>query len=152
MSDNNLRFPTGVTIAQAKKDAKKHAKQTVIPLNQALDKMVQNHGINAGWSSAVATLKKRGEPLGVFQLPLRDGQSNSVIIYPDAPFVTIVGASGTGKTVLALELGQQALAQDLAVDFYSFKLAREHDGYYERDLGSQMAQLKTYVYMSVKLD
>jgi hypothetical protein len=50
-----------------------------------------------------------GQPLAAFRLPLRDGESRTVAVAHEANTIVLLGASGTGKSVLSLTLASQHL-------------------------------------------
>lgn len=83
MSDQNfLVFPSGRSVGQVKKDAKRLAKAESIPLHAAQDRLVRANGMCCGWSDAIQNLKK--------------DWSRDIDL--------IIGRLGTGKTTHAFNL------------------------------------------------
>jgi hypothetical protein len=77
MSDDNLRFPSGVTVKQAKQDAKKEAKSQGIPLSLSLDRQACRLGMKMPWSKAIKLLRQKGAPIVNFKLYSWVLQSNT---------------------------------------------------------------------------
>lgn len=120
---NNLRFPSGRTVAQAKKDAKALASRESLRLHQAQDVIARRNGLKLPWAKALAWLRQQSQPLMSFRLPLDhergEGATHHVLdLYPEASTAVIVGTTGTGKTVLALELARQSLAANAPAVHY----------------------------------
>ncbi|MGF1827528.1 hypothetical protein [Vibrio splendidus] len=60
MSDqSNLKFPSGRSVQQIKKDAKRLKKSQDITLTEALNQCANENGINLPWAQAVEELKRR---------------------------------------------------------------------------------------------
>lgn len=108
---STLRFPSGVTIAQAKKDAKSLAKTDSVSLSKAQDAVAQRNGLDMPWGKAMSWLNRQApRPLASFGLTLRQGGNHVIDIPEHAPFIPVIGPTGCGKSVLALELARQQLA------------------------------------------
>ncbi len=58
--NEELRFPDGATVEQAKKDAKKLAASMNIPLSEALDTTASHHGGVGKWQDVIRNLKANG--------------------------------------------------------------------------------------------
>ena len=58
----NTQFQSGITLTQARKDAKKLVKSEGLPLNKALDSIAEQHH-GQSWSKSVRSLKVNIEPL-----------------------------------------------------------------------------------------
>lgn len=109
MSDN-LRFPNGVSVAQAKKDAKSLARAHGIPLAEAQNRVAKAHGLDMLWSRAIERLKLLNQPLACLQLPLRFSLDPlPLAVTFQAPVILVVGPTGTGKSVFAVTLADQQL-------------------------------------------
>ena len=118
-----LRFPSGLTVTQAKKDAKKLAKAESIKLHEAQDRTSRSNGLNMSWNKALAWLERQPKPLMSFRLSLNsernEGTSHHLIdLYPEAPVVLIAGTTGSGKSVIALELAHQAITKSAIRTYY----------------------------------
>jgi len=115
MSNDHLRFPSGVTVAQAKKDAKRLAKERGIRLHQAQDIIAQQNGGDALWHRAIEKLQPHREATVLpLRIPLSPEHNTGhlerrIEIGPEASTIVILGVAGTGKSVLAILLAQQAL-------------------------------------------
>lgn len=58
MSDiESLRFPSGRSVGNCRKDAKRLAQLKHIPLSQAQDEVARDNGLSVSWARALATLK-----------------------------------------------------------------------------------------------
>jgi len=57
MSSSYLRFPSGATVEQAKKDAKRLKKSENISNTKALNAIARQHGIDLDWDKAIEKLK-----------------------------------------------------------------------------------------------
>jgi Cdc6-like AAA superfamily ATPase len=115
MLNKKLRFPSGKTVDQVKKDAKRLAKERGMPLHMALDLCAREEGIEECWTRAIAILQKEYSLIWQLQLPLhREDRASqrfrAIEIRPDASTIIIVGRAGSGKSVLAMKLAQQALS------------------------------------------
>ncbi|MYM65714.1 hypothetical protein GTP45_02560 [Pseudoduganella sp. FT55W] len=51
-----LKFPSGRTVGNCRKDAKKLRKNTAVALHTALDSVAETHGIPLGWNKAIDLL------------------------------------------------------------------------------------------------
>lgn len=110
--NETLRFPTGITVAQAKKDAKALAKSQTFTLSEALDMVARRNGIDKPWSKAVAWLADNDDRIASFKLPLPTCRSHIVDVPNYAPLVVIAGQAGCGKSILAVELARQHLSNN----------------------------------------
>lgn len=115
MLNKKLRFPSGKTVDQIKKDAKRLAKDRGLPLHMALDLCAREEGMEECWSRAIAILQKEHSLIWQLQLPLHredraSQRTRAIEIWPDASTIVIVGRAGSGKSVLAMKLAQQALS------------------------------------------
>jgi len=57
-----IRFPSGRTVAQAKKDAKRMARAQGLALHEAQDRVAAANGMDCGWAQAMARLDAAGQP------------------------------------------------------------------------------------------
>jgi hypothetical protein len=115
MLNKKLRFPSGKTVDQVKKNAKRLAKERGVPLHVALDLLPREEGMEECWSRAIAILQKEHSLIWQLQLPLhREDRASqrfrAIEIRPDASTIIIVGRASSGKSVLAMMLAQQALS------------------------------------------
>ena len=118
-SANTLRFPSGITVDQAKKDARRLSKSLNISRSQALDQTAKENGLGMSWGQAIACLKSGRLPLATYHLPLREESVNHLVsIFKDRPLITITGPSGSGKSVLALDIARQHLEQQTGMVYY----------------------------------
>lgn len=108
MSDN-LRFPSGITITQARKDAKRVARDNNIDLKAALDLQPCKHGINLPWHKAMAWIKAGGKPIAQFSVPSGSGSHRFTQLTRQRPIGFLAGKSGTGKTAGAVHLMESAI-------------------------------------------
>lgn len=103
---NSNRLPTGLTLTQAKKDAKKLAKQNQLTFSESLETFAFLHG-RATW----ATLMQRlNHPLSLIpgQEPFDNKKYNRSLL-------VIVGMSGSGKTQFQLNSALSLLEQGESV-------------------------------------
>ncbi|HGN3115173.1 TPA: hypothetical protein ACKRQV_001257 [Pseudomonas aeruginosa] len=105
----NLRFPNGVTVRQAKKDAKTLASVFDIPLSEAQNLVAKKNGLDMLWSRAIEWLKVMDVPLASWHVPLCSGQELPLSVTAAAPVIVIAGVAGTGKSVFAVSLAIQHL-------------------------------------------
>ena len=118
MSNVN-RFPSGATLDQVKKDAKKLARTQNIPLNQAQDAAALKHGLAMPWNRVNEWLKsQRVSAIASFTLPLDSGETKVVNLTCEQPLVMICGWVGCGKSTTALVLAGQAMAKSKARLFF----------------------------------
>lgn len=114
MSTDFLRFPSGATVAQIKKDAKRMAKERAIPLHAALDTLASENGILMSWHKALAYLQHTSTPLFRLNLAINTELPNRpprhvIDIFPHIGPILVLGGMGTGKSVLATHLASEAL-------------------------------------------
>lgn len=100
MSNVN-RFPSGATLDQVKKDAKKLARTQNIPLNQAQDAAALKHGLALPWNRVNEWLtSQRVSAIASFTLPLDSGETKVVNLTCEQPLVMICGWVGCGKSTV----------------------------------------------------
>jgi hypothetical protein len=107
--NDRLRFPAGITVLQAKKDAKSLSKAQAIPLSVALNIIAQRNGMNMPWSKALVSLRDSNTMLASFKLALPESHSHIIDVPAYAPVIAITGEAGSGKSVLSIELAKQQL-------------------------------------------
>jgi len=108
---NENRFPSGATIDQVKKDAKKLVKAQNIPLNQALDAAALKHGLALPWNRVNNWLAgQKGSAIASFTLPLDNGETKIVNLTYEQPLIMVCGWVGCGKSTTALVLAGQVMA------------------------------------------
>lgn len=112
-----VRLPSGVTIDQAKKDAKKRAKSLSIPLYQAQDEVARSNGLHCSWSEGMKHLNGDGRPLANFKIGPRHVQ-----LTREKPVAPIIGSTGSGKSVASLILAEQHLKAGGQVVWATFSL------------------------------
>lgn len=140
MITKNLCFPSGVSVTQAKKDAKQLARSLDIPHHLALDKTAKKLGFPQGWTYAMSSLNRQLDELLSVELPLRSGGYHRVAITCKAPFITIIGPPGSGKSVLTMMLAKQALAQFREVHYVSISASGKDSNDLPNDLAVRMAR------------
>jgi len=59
--NDNLRFPSGKTVKQIKKDAKRLSKLSDIPLNEVLDQLAEENGFSVPWHEAIIHLSSTSD-------------------------------------------------------------------------------------------
>ncbi|MCG7884397.1 MAG: hypothetical protein AB2669_08150 [Candidatus Thiodiazotropha endolucinida] len=141
------RFDSGLSISQAKKDAKKLAKAKDIPLHEALDIIaIENAGLS--WNKAMYRVNGVSE-VGTISCRLarfvfsihKVSESNDVecFLSKQTPVALINGMSGSGKTVAALCLAEQHVQKKHKV-FYlpGYDMPRNKTPY-PGDIGHQKA-------------
>lgn len=119
---NTLRFPSGVTVEQAKKDAKSLSREQQIPLSDAQNEIARRNGLNMLWGRAMIWLQNQTKPLASFRVPLREGYSHIVDIRPEATAVLVLGVTGAGKSVLAQALADQHLGKHKDAELHVFSI------------------------------
>ena len=104
--------PIGISISQAKKDAKKLAKSKEIPLSQAQDQIAFKHS-RSTWAEAMSqsnqsiSLDFKESLLGIQKIKLPSQASLSLV----------VGQTGAGKSVLCYEIMAQLAEQKIPVTY-----------------------------------
>ncbi|MDI4670993.1 hypothetical protein MKZ42_03195 [Pseudoalteromonas shioyasakiensis] len=106
------RLPTGVAVAQAKKDAKRLANKSEIHLSHAQNEVALKHG-RADWPTLMNQLKTQS----ALSATLKQSFLNKVTLdFPENKSLNIVvGQSGSGKTMLLLEFAAQWLQKGFPV-------------------------------------
>ncbi|MCG7952653.1 MAG: AAA family ATPase [Candidatus Thiodiazotropha endolucinida] len=115
------RFHTGLSVEQAKKDAKKLAKDKSIPLHVAQD-IIAHEKIGMSWSKAMFLRCKKSHDnssdLATFVLSRDKGNVVTCSLTKDTPVAYIAGRSGCGKSVVATELAIQHLISGKPVTYF----------------------------------
>jgi hypothetical protein len=111
----HLRFPSGTTIKQAKKDSKKRAKEKNILLTKAQNDVAKENGLDMNWKSAMNNIKTEDKPLCRFNITGKNFQLTN-----SKPVGYISGYSGIGKTVTSYYLAEQHLksGNNVHIDSY----------------------------------
>lgn len=106
--------PIGISVSQAKKDAKKLSKQLEIPLSKAQDKIAFKHS-RSTWAESLAQTKQ------VISLDFKDSSLGSQKIpFPQqASLSFILGQTGTGKSVLCYEIMSQLAKRKIPSTYLS---------------------------------
>lgn len=95
----NIRFPSGATIGQVKKDAKTIKREQNIPHYEALNLAAHNHGLDIGWGEALASLRDH------HILVKLTYQCELVLpLTGERPLGVIVGPTGCDKYAIAAEI------------------------------------------------
>lgn len=129
MSDlSTLKFPTGRSVQQLKKDANRLKKATNISLSEALNQCANYNGVDLPWHEALSTLQQ--DTHLKLNLSHSGHEEDHALIKPQLKLDSkgtigmILGASGCGKSVvaadyieLALQAGHQVQYLDLVYDF-----------------------------------
>ena len=107
-----MRLPTGLSITQAKKDAKKLVKQSKIALFEAQNIVARKHS-RSDWPTMMESINKKS----TLSVSLKQGSlSRDTIQFPSQKSVTtVVGPPAKGKTLLLLEFSAQWLKQGIPV-------------------------------------
>lgn len=107
---STTRFPSGATVDQVKKDARAIAKAEGIPRHQALDKAAAKHGLPLTWNRAISQLSTvQADTIATFSLQSVDGPVE-LVLSREKPFGVLVGAAGSGKSVLSGLMAESYLA------------------------------------------
>ena len=111
--------PIGISISQAKKDAKKLAKNKDISLSQAQDKIAFQHN-RSTWAEQTRQTNQ------VIKLDFKDSLLGSQHITLPLPASVnfVVGQSGTGKSVLCYEMMAQIAKQNIPVTYITKGVGR----------------------------
>lgn len=109
---HTLRLPTGITVQQAKKDAKFLAKRDGITQSAALDIVANRHGLS-NWPPLMQLLNQHSH----LQFMLHDdnGAPYTLSIKGTKTLTSIVTTYGGGKTTLLLELIKQLVSKGISV-------------------------------------
>lgn len=107
-----MRLPTGLSITQAKKDAKKLVKQSKIALFEAQNIVARKHS-RSDWPTMMESINKKS----TLSVSLKQSSlTRDTIQFPSQKSVTtVVGPPARGKTLLLLEFSAQWLKQGIPV-------------------------------------
>lgn len=100
---DDLRFPSGVTFAQAKKDAKRLAKSQSIPHTEALDRIAAQHGLAMQWAKVPAALHELNADIASLPLPVTGQPEFHVSLTGLRNEAVVIGRMGSGKSVGLIE-------------------------------------------------
>ncbi len=103
-SIDHLIFPSGTTVAQAKKDAKKYKRQHNCTQTQALNIIANNNGINLNWDKAIKLLKQTQVNLLPEIFSNEQDQQLRSIFSETKDIVIFSGTVGSGKATVAKEV------------------------------------------------
>lgn len=107
-----MRLPTGISVEQAKKDAKKLAKETEQTLAEAQD-VVAKKNCRSSWPVMMNMLNNHSQLTVTLNRRLL---TKDVIKFPlPKSLTTVVGMTGSGKTLLLLEFAAQWLKLGIPV-------------------------------------
>lgn len=106
------RFPSGASLDQVKKDAKKLAKSNGLSLHEALDQAATAHGAQVPWHRIQEFLAGDDDEtlLARFALPLYAGGVFTVSLTETRPMISVTGRTGAGKSTTALLIAERYLA------------------------------------------
>jgi hypothetical protein len=107
--------PKGISIRQAKKDAKKLAKKNDIKLTQAQDIIAFKHN-RSTWAVAMQQMKR---PPITLKFINRELGTDKITFPVYSSFLSFVGEYSTNKTLLLLEIMEQVLKQQIPVTYLS---------------------------------
>jgi len=96
---NEVRFPSGATLRQVKKDAKTIKRELNIPHHEALNEAARRHGLNLDWRDLQSRLDRGGE---LVKLSFQCNLSFALTLMRPTGFV--IGSTGSGTTAIAAEL------------------------------------------------
>lgn len=105
-------LPTGLSVEQAKKDAKKLAQKLSIPLSEAQNIIAFKHG-RSQWHVLMEQLKKQKQLVAEFTNNTRD--KTEITFAKNKSINVILGPPGSGKSVLLLDLVTQFLEKGFPV-------------------------------------
>lgn len=106
------RFPSGASIDQVKKDAKKLAKSEGLSLHEALDQAAAAHGAQVPWHRIQEFLAGDDDEtlLARFALPLYAGGVFTVSLTETRPMISVTGRTRAGKSTSALLIADRYLS------------------------------------------
>ncbi|MBX6776647.1 hypothetical protein HX134_30620 [Pseudomonas aeruginosa] len=106
------RFPSGASLDQVKKDAKKLAKSGGLSLHEALDQAAAAHGAQVPWHRIQEFLAGDDDEtlLARFALPLFAGGVFTVSLTETRPMISVTGRPGAGKSTTSLLIAERYLA------------------------------------------
>ncbi|ALN21834.1 hypothetical protein [Ectopseudomonas mendocina] len=108
---DDLRFPSGVTFAQAKKDAKRLAKSQSIPHTEALDRIAAQHGLAMPWAKVPAALHELNADIASLPLPVTGQPEFHVSLTGLRNEAVVIGRMGSGKSVGLIQATNLALPE-----------------------------------------
>jgi Rad3-related DNA helicase len=112
------QFHSGITLTQARKDAKKLAKSEGLPFHKALDSIAkQHHGLS--WNKSVQSLKAMASSLSFRLKGMIDNEQVAFQLTRQEPLCIIDGYPGSGKTIAALSMAEYHLKQGFAVHYFA---------------------------------
>ena len=114
------KFPSGISVTQAKKDAKKLAKSSELKLSKAQDLIAFKHG-RTSWAVLINQLSTQNS------LSLHFNKGEQQLNFPKEKSFTIVeGVSGAGKSVLLIEAASQMIKAGHPVVYFTCGLSMVH--------------------------
>lgn len=114
----NTQFQSGITLTQARKDAKKLAKSEGVPLHKALNSIAEQHH-GQSWSKSVRSLNLKPTVFSLTLKALVDNKQVTIQLTQDEPLCIIDGYPGSGKTIAALTMAEYHLKQGFAVHYFA---------------------------------
>lgn len=119
----------GISLSQAKKDAKRLAKTHDIPLHEAQAAYAQEVSLKANgevpntWNKLTAWTRAQGECLGVLSFHDRSDQEIKLPVYENKPIVLLSGNPGSGKTFALNSLVDKWTKNDQKVHYFDYRNA-----------------------------
>ncbi len=108
-ADDSRQFPSGRSVRNARKDAKRLARSTGISVSAAQDQIAKDNGCPQGWGRAMPTLPKRGATLDTQNKGIPRMSANDVqAILEREPWLTRFGHGPSDSSVR--ECGSYAAA------------------------------------------
>lgn len=107
--------PNGISVSQAKKDAKKYAKREGVSLSVAQDIIAFRHG-RSTWAESLAQSRR------VIELKFNESRTESHSIkFPHRSSISLIlGQSGSGKSVLCYDIMMQLAKRNIPTTYLSW--------------------------------
>lgn len=118
---NEIRFPSGATLRQVKKDAKTLKRELNIAHHEALNAAAKQHGFNLDWRE----LQSRFDRGGVL-VDLKFQCNVSLPLTLLRPTGFVVGPTGSGKPAIAAELCVNLLNEGIPVVYLVYDFMRAY--------------------------
>lgn len=137
------KLPTGLSVTQAKKDAKRLAKNSNTSLSQALNQVAHKHG-RADWPTLINQLNTQSN----LSVTLKQGANrvHKMDFSGSKSLISIIGQSGSGKSVLMLEFAAQFLKSGIPVLYLGADLSEVcHAGLATKHLATKYENLFTVI-------
>jgi hypothetical protein len=116
-----IRFPSGATLRQVKKDAKTLKRELNIAHHEALNAAAKQHGFNLDWRELQSRLDRGG-----VLVDLKFQCNVSLPLTLLRPAGMIIGPTGSGKTAVAAELCVNVLREGIPVVYLVYDFMRPY--------------------------